>query len=197
MGSRVTVKCRECGREFDTYASRPGVYCSWDCTRVGRGKARRKRVVKNCLRCGKEFWTHACRTQRKGRGLAGQFCSKTCGYNYWKGEIGRKKKDLHGYVLVQVGKNQYIREHRLVMEKILGRKLSPGENVHHKNGIRDDNRPENLELWVKTQPAGIRVSDVLNENVGLRLEIERLKAELNTAPRQSPENPSGGQHDGS
>ena len=52
-------------------------------------------------------------------------------------------------------------QHRIVMEQILGRDLLPGENVHHKNGIRDDNRPENLELWVIRQPHGQRVPDMI------------------------------------
>jgi hypothetical protein len=76
-----------------------------------------------------------------------------------------KHKDKEGYVLLYMPDHPncsvkgHYSEHRLVMEQMIGRYLVKGENVHHKNGIRNDNRPENLELWSSRQPKGQRIED--------------------------------------
>ena len=59
------------------------------------------------------------------------------------------------------GKRETQAQHRYVVEQKLGRSLLPGENIHHKNGIRDDNRIQNLELWLTSQPTGQRVTDLV------------------------------------
>lgn len=84
------------------------------------------------------------------------------GHPDWK---GGRNIDKDGYVLVycpnhpssQNGK-KYVREHRLVMEQVLGRYLLPTEVVHHVNGCKTDNRPENLEVF---QSNGEHLSETL------------------------------------
>jgi len=66
-----------------------------------------------------------------------------------------------GYRIIRVD-GKPIEEHRHVMQQRLGRKLVKGENVHHINGQRADNRDENLELWVTPQCKGQRVSDAID-----------------------------------
>lgn len=61
----------------------------------------------------------------------------------------------------------YVPEHRLVMARKLGRPLLPSETPHHKNLLRSDNSPDNLELWLTSQPSGARVADLIEWSLGL------------------------------
>jgi hypothetical protein len=83
---------------------------------------------------------------------------------HWK---GGKHITGDGYIKIHVSGHPdadrfgYVSEHRYVMEQVLGRPLRQGENVHHRNGEKTDNRPENLELWLNYQPKGQRVTDLV------------------------------------
>ncbi len=82
----------------------------------------------------------------------------------------------------------WVAEHIKVMTVMLGRPLLGNENVHHMNGNRHDNRPENLELWLVKQPPGQRVEDVVQwaKEVLSRYEPDCLIAPLalpETEPR--------------
>lgn len=85
----------------------------------------------------------------------------------WKRDKSQPYTDRKGYVQVYRPEHPnswadgWIPEHRLVMSEKLGRPLTQDEVVHHLNGRRDDNRPENLELWTRSHPDGQRVEDVL------------------------------------
>lgn len=110
--------------------------------------------------CGKE--THS----TTGNLLSGKH--KSCGC--WRGGPTnykhKEKVTQNGYVFVlkeghpRANKHtNRVREHILVMESMLGREMMPDEQVHHINANRSDNRPENLELWTRSQPSGARKED--------------------------------------
>jgi hypothetical protein len=96
----------------------------------------------------------------------------------WRAPNGEGTVDKSGYRVFNTKYGQKL-EHRLVMEKHLGRPLLPKETVHHLNGDRLDNRIENLELWSSRHPKGQRIQDKIAFAYEILLEYapELLKEE--------------------
>lgn len=191
----VEFTCKECGKPFAMMKSyvtaynkkfgRDPLYCSNTCSALGRRKVADERNKLTCAQCGKV----EIRSRSSGKRIyrEQQFCSQGCKSEsqrtkalakFESGTYGRHVK-RNGYVWISVpvlvnGKKGAIMEHRFVMSRHIGRDLFPEETVHHINGVRSDNRIENLELFNSRHGPGQRVTD----KVAFAIEILRQYPEF-------------------
>lgn len=153
-------------------------YCSPACSGIGRTK---DAVPKECAHCGKAF------TVRPSQEFV-KYCSREC---WTLGTVKRPlerlhngkraKKDRAGYVMVWEPEhpNQTQRgwqyEHRLVAERVLGRHLESAEHVHHINGVKDDNRPENLAVMGHLEHLALSGQEHRKEMETMKNELEEYR----------------------
>jgi hypothetical protein len=151
------VPCERCGTEFWVVKSSEGKrrYCSKRCYDLAQTKPA---VVKTCIVCGREM--HLKPSQAEWRGQERFYCSRQCmGLGMTKRPLDRivngkpARLDEDGYVWIWApdhGESKrykgWMPEHRVVAEEHLGRELTSEDEVHHVNRIKDDNRPENLQV---------------------------------------------------
>lgn len=166
-------QCEQCGRPYGK--RRRCYYC--------HGK-QRSGETRKCQQCGKEFYAARWQIADTARSQ-GTYCSKQClfdsqridgtGYSY-------KRKD--GYIAVyypkhpDAPKSGWMLEHRLVAEQKVGHRIDRKAHVHHINGVKDDNRPENLEIIDSSSHAGISNKRGQQLRRGMREELEQLRAEV-------------------
>ncbi len=167
--------CKHCEKKYETGSMKD--QCTICYARIRKfGTIDPNNWKKNCEVCGVDFTSHRTRkycdpcryelklrrnwtNQRKKaskslddpkrkKGKHGEGSISTNGYHYIT-KVGHPNAGVNGRLLT----------HRYIMSEKLGRPLKKKENVHHINGIKSDNRPENLELWNTGQPPGQRLKD--------------------------------------
>ena len=130
--------CEHCGADFDPAISARGFKLSVP------NSAQRKYCSPACTRLAGYALNDVRQAQRPLTGIV----------------VEPAYVDANGYPRLKVD-GWVVPEHVYVMEQMEGRRLINGENVHHKNTVHADNRPENLELWVTGQPNGARAADIV------------------------------------
>lgn len=137
-------QCKKCKLEFE--------HKNWRIVRCD--DCRKLKHTNKCLSCNADIYKYS------------SYCTSCATKGKVKKSRGNRVLHSKGYVLIRDpdhprASGGYVLEHILVMEKVLGRYIEREETIHHINGLKEDNRPENLELFTSAHPTGSRVSDLV------------------------------------
>ena len=145
-----------CGVAFYPRSGQVNRYC----TRLCKDLDARQGANRDCLHCDGTFYT--------APSAPDVYCSREC-YDAGRATpLGTTKPTGDGYVLTyrpdspEAQGTGWALEHRVVMATELGHALPAGSTVHHRNGVRDDNRPVNLEVRAGSHGQGQSVPDLLD-----------------------------------
>lgn len=177
---RVTKTCPACGESFTRYRSQKATFCSRACAAVGRHTTAGHHADYVCEVCHVAFRVSASTRQRRycskeceatARTLGPLECAcHQCGrvFTYPRNQERRHRRycslqclgiarrhgrrmTSSGYIDIRLPDGSWTQEHNYIMSQIIGRPIADNEEVHHRNLIRSDNDPSNLQLLTKSE----------------------------------------------
>lgn len=193
-----TFTCLNCQKTFEPvdHKERVRKYCSKECRSEYIKSHHRSSTSVICENCGISFWEYHSNIRQHrtstGKDYHRRYCSHKCRSEAYRGSrhplFKGRTKNRQGYIVIRgelvpeayrpmIRRGDAVLEHRLVMAQHLGRCLTDSEIVHHLNGVKDDNRIENLELHSQLSHQAVTIAEH-RKIAELERRIKELEAQI-------------------